>query len=58
MIHILADKVNKLEKRVIKLEKIVAQLVAIETDRQSEIEFYEEFEILRDKASSQIGHDM
>ncbi|MCK9476522.1 MAG: hypothetical protein M0R46_11415 [Candidatus Muirbacterium halophilum] len=53
-----AIKVNELEKRVIKLEKLVAQLVAIETNKQREFEAYEEFERLRDEASSQIGHDM
>ena len=40
-----ADKVNK-------LEKVVAQLVARETNKQRE------FERFRDEASSQIGHDM
>ena len=53
-----ADKVNELEKRVVKLEKVVAQLVARETNKQREFEVYEEFERLRDEASSQIGHDM
>lgn len=48
----LADKVNKLEKRVVKLEKIVAQLVAKETNRQREFEAYEEFERLSDEASA------
>ena len=46
-----ADKVNK-------LEKVVAQLVARETNKQREFEAYEEFERFRDEASSQIGHDM
>ena len=50
--------VNELEKRVAKLEKVVAQLVARETNKQREFEAYEEFERLRDEASSQIGHDM
>ena len=54
----LADKVNKLEKRVAKLEKVVAQFVAKETNKQREFEANEEFERLRDEASSQIGHDM
>lgn len=54
----LADKVNKLEKKVSRLEKVVAQLVARETNKQREIEAYEEFERFRDEASSQIGHDM
>jgi hypothetical protein len=54
----LADKVNKLEKRVARLEKVVAQLVARETNKQREFETNEEFERLRDEASSQIGHDM
>ncbi|MFA5753513.1 MAG: hypothetical protein WC910_10640 [Bacteroidales bacterium] len=53
-----ADKVNELEKRVEKLEKVVAQLVARETNKQREFETNEEFERLRDEASSQIGHDM
>lgn len=53
-----ADKVNELEKRVVKLEKVVALLVARETNKQREFEAYEEFERLRDEASSQIGHDM
>ena len=53
-----ADKVNELEKRVAKLEKVVAQLVARETNKQREFKAYEEFERLRDEASSQIGHDM
>lgn len=46
-----AEKINE-------LEKVVAQLVAKEMNRQRELEAYEEFEILRDEASSQIGHDM
>ena len=54
----LADKVNKLEKKVARLEKVVAQLVARETNKQREFEAYEEFERFRDEASSQIGHDM
>ena len=53
-----ANKVNELEKRVVKLEKVVAQLVARETNKQREFEAYEEIERLRDEASSQIGHDM
>jgi len=53
-----ADKVNELEKKVLRLEKVVAQLVARETNKQREFEVNEEFERLRDEASSQIGHDM
>ena len=49
---------KELEKRVAKLEKVVAQLVAIETNKQREFEANEEFERFRDEASSQIGHDM
>ena len=33
-----ADKVNELKKRVEKLEKVVAQLVARETNKQREFE--------------------
>lgn len=53
-----AEKINELEKKVAKLEKVVTQLVAREINRQRELEAYEEFEILRDEASSQIGYDM
>ena len=53
-----ADKVNELEKRVAKIEKVVAQLVAKENKKKREFEAYEEFGRLRDEASSQIGHDM
>ena len=53
-----AEKINELEKKVARLEKVVTQLVARETDRQRELEAYEELERLRDEASSQIGHDM
>lgn len=53
-----ADKVNELEKKVAMLEKVVAQLVERETNKQRELEANEEFERLRDEASSQIGHDM
>ena len=52
------DKVNALEKKVARLEKVVAQLVEKETNKQREFEANEEFERLRDEASSQIGHDM
>lgn len=51
-------RINELEKKVAKLEKVVTQLVARETDKQRELEAYEELERLRDEASSQIGHDM
>ena len=54
----LTDKINELENRVVKLEKVVAQLVAKETNKQREFKAYEEFERFRDEASSQIGHDM
>ena len=50
--------INELEKKVARLEKVVAQLVAREANKQRELEAYEEFERLRDEASSQIGHDM
>lgn len=53
-----ADKVNELEKKVARLEKVVDQLVARETNKQREFESNEEFERIRDEESSQIGHDM
>ena len=39
-----ADKVNELEKKVARLEKVVDQLVARETNKQREFEANEEFE--------------
>tara|TARA_R110000744_G_scaffold230351_2_gene348502 strand:+ start:641 stop:802 length:162 start_codon:yes stop_codon:yes gene_type:complete len=52
------DKVNELEKKVVRLEKEVAKLVAIETKKQRETKDNERFERLRDELMSQIAHDM
>lgn len=58
MIQSLTDKVSELEKKIEKLEKVVAQLVETEINKHRELEAQEEFERLRDEATSQMGHDM
>ncbi len=51
-------KLRKAEERIKRLEEIVAKLVVRETNKEREAETQIEFEMLRDEASSQIGHDM
>lgn len=58
MIQSLIDKVSELEKKIAKLEKGFAQLMETEINKHRELEAQEEFERLRDEATSHIGHDM
>lgn len=51
-------KLRKAEERIKRLEQVVANLVARETNKEREFEEQQRFEQLRDEASSQIGHDM
>ncbi len=53
-----ADKVNELEKKVIRLEKVVAQLVARETNKQRELEEEEIREMQLDEDTANIGSDL
>lgn len=49
-------KLRKAEERIKRLEEIVAKLVVRETNKEREAEAQNEFELLRDEASSQTGH--
>jgi len=51
-------KLRKALDRIMVLEEAMAKLVVIQNTAQREAELQSEFEILRDEASSQIGHDM
>ena len=51
-------QIKELKSKVEKLEQVVAQLVANETNRQWKIKQMQEFEDLRDQSMSEIGHDM
>jgi hypothetical protein len=53
-----ADKVNELEKKVLRLEKVVAQLVARETNKQRELEEEEIREMQLDEDTGNIGSDL
>jgi hypothetical protein len=53
-----ADKVNELEKKVLRLEKVVAQLVARETNKQRELEEEEIREMQLDEDTANIGSDL
>jgi hypothetical protein len=53
-----ADKVNELEKRVLRLEKVVAQLVARETNKQRELEEEEIRQMQLDEDTANIGSDL
>lgn len=53
-----ADKVNELEKKVLRLEKVVAKLVAIETNKQRELEQEEIRQMQLDEDTSNIGSDL
>jgi hypothetical protein len=53
-----ADKVNELEKKVLRLEKVVAQLVARETNKQRELEEEEIRQMQLDEDTANIGSDL
>jgi hypothetical protein len=53
-----ADKVNELEKKVLRLEKVVAQLIARETNKQRELEEEEIREMQLDEDTANIGSDL
>jgi hypothetical protein len=53
-----ADKVNELEKKVLRLEKVVAQLVARETNKQRKLEEEEIRQMQIDEDTANIGSDL